>query len=120
MVVLTLHLPYTSIHLFLMPLGVGGFSYLSSLKKTFPLPKLQPLNPHWKPTAPMRAVTLMRKKKLSSQREKETYSMNVLLLVLGAIPEAEEGLVMNKEVLGLGVQKPVSSITAMLENIKFY
>lgn len=46
--------------------------------------------------------------------------MNVLLLVLGAIPEAEEGLVMNKEVLGLGVQKPVSSITAMLENIKFY
>lgn len=59
MVVLTLHLPYTSIHLFLMPLGVGGFSYLSSLKKTFPLPKLQPLNPHWKPTAPMRAVTLV-------------------------------------------------------------
>lgn len=85
-----------------MVLDVVSLSSLISLKTNFPLFKFQPLSPRSKLTTRKRANTLGNEaEKTQFPKGKETDSMNRSPLVLEAIPETQQGCVVNKEVLGV-------------------
>lgn len=81
---------------------LAAFPPCIPLRRTLPPFKFQPLSLHSKLMTHRRAITLGNEaEKTQFPKGKETGSMSLSPLVMEAIPEAEQGCVVNKEVLGV-------------------